>query len=359
MLSAIAIVVFFYYLWNRAPGPIGDPDQKGGTDLESASATIRNFALIIAAIIAFFLAIWRSKVSERQAETAHRTLLNEQHQKGTEMLGSNVLAVRLGGIYALQRLASDHAPLYHLQIIDQFCAFLRNPSDTKSTVTYRFAPRAEDKMAVIDAIRSRGQEGILLEKAQGYRLNLENTDLRGANLEGANLARAILTRALLAGVTGSDVNLTEANLDLANISSPGYVKTLMGNTGIVTSLPGIRLCGASLFRTNFSHSHLPKAKFCGAKMQDAILHDAVLPGADLSKCDLRDADLSETKLQGAIWREAELNDAILSGANLTGSIGLTQGQIDEARDSLDSEFWPILEDAAGKPLIWDLNRDDE
>ena len=94
-------------------------------------------------------------------------------------------------------------------------------------------------------------------------------------------------------------------------------------------------------------------------MQDAILHDAVLPGADLSKCDLRDADLSETKLQGAIWREAELNDAILSGANLTGSIGLTQGQIDEARDSLDSEFWPILEDAAGKPLIWDLNRDDE
>ena len=81
------------------------------------------------------LAIWRSTVAERQSatsqlqsETAQRGLLNERYQKGAEMLGSAVLAVRLGGIYALDRLAREHPEAYHLQIMNLLCAFVRNPT---------------------------------------------------------------------------------------------------------------------------------------------------------------------------------------------------------------------------------------
>ena len=79
-----------------------------GNDEESLSATIRNLGLLIGGIIAMLLAVWRSKVAERQANTAQQRLLNERHERGAEMLGSRVLSVRLGGIYALEHLAAEH-----------------------------------------------------------------------------------------------------------------------------------------------------------------------------------------------------------------------------------------------------------
>ena len=65
--------------------------------IESNGSTIRNIVLAAAAIIALPLAIWRSTVAERQAKTAQRSLLNERYLKGAEMLGSEVLSVRLAG----------------------------------------------------------------------------------------------------------------------------------------------------------------------------------------------------------------------------------------------------------------------
>ena len=87
---------------------------------ESGSTTIRNIGLLVGAIIAMVLAVWRSRVAGRQAATAERGLLNERYQKGAEMLGSDVLAVRIGGIYGLLHLGKrtsatvprpSHAPV--------------------------------------------------------------------------------------------------------------------------------------------------------------------------------------------------------------------------------------------------------
>ena len=75
---------------------------------DSASTTIRNIGFIMAGSVALPLAIWRGIVADKQADTAQRSLLNERYQQGAEMLGNNVLSVRLGGMYALQRLAAEH-----------------------------------------------------------------------------------------------------------------------------------------------------------------------------------------------------------------------------------------------------------
>ena len=77
------------------------------SDGESGSTTVRNLGLMVAALIGLPIAIWRSLVAERQAETAQRRLLNERYQKSAEMLGSEVPSVRLGGIYDLTRLARE------------------------------------------------------------------------------------------------------------------------------------------------------------------------------------------------------------------------------------------------------------
>lgn len=103
---------------------------RGGPDgVESGSTTVRNLGLVLAGLIALPLAIWRSWVAKRQADTAQDSFLNERYQKGAEMLGSNVPAVRLGGIYALHRLAEESPEKYHFQVMSLFCAFVRRPTD--------------------------------------------------------------------------------------------------------------------------------------------------------------------------------------------------------------------------------------
>ena len=118
-LAVCSYVVFTYWFYLR-----------DGT--ESLSSTVRNVSLIIGGIIAIELALWRgivgerqTAVAQRQAETAQRDLLNQQFQKGAEMLGSNVLSVRLGGIYALRYLALEHSVHFHVQVMEQLCAFVR------------------------------------------------------------------------------------------------------------------------------------------------------------------------------------------------------------------------------------------
>ena len=95
--------------------------------MESGSTTVRNLGLLIAGLIALPLAIWRSWVAQRQADTAQHNLLNERYRQGAEMLDSEILSVRLGGIYALQRLAADNPKHYHIQIMQLLCAFVRHP----------------------------------------------------------------------------------------------------------------------------------------------------------------------------------------------------------------------------------------
>ena len=104
---------------------------------ESHATTIRNLGFVIGGAIALMFAIWRgivaqnqSEASHRQAETAQRGLLNERYQTGAEMLGNSVLSVRIGGIYALRRLAEEHPEEYRVQISHLFCAFVRHPIRT-------------------------------------------------------------------------------------------------------------------------------------------------------------------------------------------------------------------------------------
>ena len=77
---------------------------------------MRNIALVAAGLVALPLAILRGIVAERQAHTAQQDLLNERYQRGAGMLGSNVLSVRLGEVYALQCLAEDCPEQYDFQV---------------------------------------------------------------------------------------------------------------------------------------------------------------------------------------------------------------------------------------------------
>ena len=108
--------------------------------LKSNAEALRNLALVAAALFGLPLAFWRSWVAHKQAslqseqtsllrkqaDTAERGHNNERYQKGADMLGSNVMTTRMGGVYALERVAQEHPLEYHVQIMQLLCAFLRH-----------------------------------------------------------------------------------------------------------------------------------------------------------------------------------------------------------------------------------------
>ena len=208
---------------------LNDDFRKWFIKYESGSTTIRNIGLLIAGIIAIALAVWRSRVADRQAaiaqrqaEIAHnqaaaaeRGMLNERYQRGTEMLGSDVLSVRLGGIYSMQRLASEHPEEYHVQIMKSFCSFVRNPTADKTKPFDLNAKVREDVQAIMDAIGTRNDHHVALEKKVEYRLDLSGVSLRGANLISKNLQRVIITHS----------DLTNSLWDGANFEGALFMKT--------------------------------------------------------------------------------------------------------------------------------------
>ena len=203
---------------------------------ESGSTIIRNLGLVIGGLIAIGFGIWRGVVADRQArssqdqakaalhqaETSQRGLLNERYQKGAEMLGSEVLSVRLGGIYALQSLAEDEPEQYHFQIMRLFCAFVRYPTadNTRPTVTERISKRVrEDVQDAMTAIGNRSDTDIALEKKENFRLDLSGAYLVNVQLSDANLSNMVMV----------DTNLRDANLrntDLSNVGLGGVSETV-------------------------------------------------------------------------------------------------------------------------------------
>ena len=308
--------------------------QTVSDDKETGSTTVRNIGLVIAGVIALPLALWRSWVAQRQADTAQQSLLNERYQQGAEMLGSDVLAVRLAGIYALQRLAEEHPRQYHIQIMRLFCAFARHPTrddgvETKSEGDGE--PRLrQDVQAVMDAISICHARQGGLELAAIVRLDLRGADLPGARLFKACLSRANLSMANLAGanligagLAGADfgrANLEGATLSGADLSRAGFDRAELSGARLDSAnLAKARLSSANLAKARLSSANLARAHLSGANLAGASLHESDLSRTRLQGASLVGASLPQANLVGAILSKTNLAGALLSGANLTGS----------------------------------------
>ena len=191
---------------------------------ESGSTTIRNVVLALVGLVALPLALWRSSVADRQANTSQQGLLNERYQKGSEMLGSHVLSVRLAGVYALQSVAMDYAEQYHVQIMRLFCAFIRLPTRDESLESVRASIGTgtelgirQDVEAVMEAIGSRPGKGIALERTADSRLDLRGANLGQMQILQADLSRAMFHRSNLSGVNFADTDLTDAFFPYADL----------------------------------------------------------------------------------------------------------------------------------------------
>ena len=229
----------------------------------SNSETVRNLGLLIGGVLAFVFALWRGWVAERQAATAERGLLNERYQKGVEALASTNLSERLGAVHELQRLADEHPEQYHVPIMRRFCDIVCNPivygavepgSGLEGDVPNVEMSARKDVQAIIEAIGTRNDDKIALERQANYRLNLRDADLRGHYLHNLNLSGSLLTSAKLSNSYFFGTNVSGASLYLADLSGARVSNTDFTGTFLAGQ---IYLASEIVMGRNFRMQTLP------------------------------------------------------------------------------------------------------
>ncbi len=348
----------------------------GENATESNSTTIRNIGFLIAGVLALVFAVWRGVLAQRQAETAQRQsetsqqgLLNERYQKGAEMLDSEVLSVRLGGIYALQRLAEEHPEQYHVQIMELFCAFVRFPTDdTRVSLhseiddeqgEHRLIIRP-DVQDVMRAIGLRNSNYIRLERRKTFRPYLRDANVSYLQTADVNLSRAWLTNANLSYAELRRADLSGARLHHANLSESDLWNANLSRA----RLDNANLFHARLWRANLSDASLNDANLSGSRLHNANLSDASLNRASLSRAYLHNVNLSRARLAGADLTGVDLESAILTDASFnrrgrrgdrqSPAMGLTQAQLDVARSDPDNppDLEGVFDAETGEQLVW-------
>jgi uncharacterized protein YjbI with pentapeptide repeats len=274
--------------------------------------------------------------------TARNYLLSRQGQvtdrntKAIEQLGSDKFDVRIGGIYALERIAHDSAR-DHQTVMEVLTAFIREhsrepwpPPDPGGQEQAR-STRPDVQAAVTVVGRRDAKRDIQpidlaladLPRANLARAILTEADLRSADLRGAFLAEAKLIHADLSGADLSGALLWEADLTNARLSHDPVKLTKAVLTGAIlkgADLPGVELTGADLIGADLTGANLLLASVTGANLSGATLKDADLSGADFRGATLTDANLADARLGGAKFTGgATLTSANLAGANLRGA----------------------------------------
>jgi uncharacterized protein YjbI with pentapeptide repeats len=260
-----------------------------------AAAAIGVGGTVIVGVAGFWASV--RNTSKTTALTLRAVELSEQGQvadrytRAIEQLGSEKLDVRLGAIYALERVAHD-SHRDHPTIMEVLAAFIREHSREQWPPTADEAPGRGARPDIQAAVTVIGRRNPTHDRAHVdlFAANLAGTDLDRADLTGANLRRADLTGAtlidtVLTGALLVDTVLTEAVLVGADLTGaflwPAY------------------LTGAALIGTNFTGANLRSADLTGATLTRAKLMEANLTSADLTGADLTDADLTGADLTDA------------------------------------------------------------
>ncbi|MDG4787155.1 pentapeptide repeat-containing protein [Micromonospora sp. WMMD1102] len=206
-----------------------------------------------------------TNANREQVRLAERGQVTERFSRAIDQLGQagdDKLAIRLGGIYALERLMRDSPP-DEPAVIEVLCAFVRIAAPRPRPLTLgEVLPSRPDVRAAVTVLARRPEP----DATENVRLDL---------------------------------------------------------TGTLLGLQGIHMPAADLSRAYLFNADLRYADLSRADLHDAGLSRADLRYADLSGADLRDTDLRDTDLRGADLRDADLRGADLRGANLWNAIGLT------------------------------------
>jgi hypothetical protein len=287
VLLGLLITIFFFGLrripaWRNLQNL--EAEKRVGLKIE----IIKTAASIFGGL--FFLATlyltWASLEATKEKNQADLKMaqdkqITELYVKAIEQLGRPVLEVRLGSIYALERIAHD-SEKDHWPIMEVLTAYVREngpwPPEDPVAAQKRRPWTGQGKKGI-------GAQETDKAKAWGEFRHKPDIDIQSILTVIGRRSRSF------AKMETQPLNLRETDLRDAN-----------------------------LFET-----HLEGANLFNAQLEGAFLFKAHLEGANLWRANLGEANLFEAHMGGVY-----LGEAHLEGANLSEAKGLTQEQIDMA-----------------------------
>src|SRR5215208_2262451 len=296
LLVVVVVLLFLVLNWYVAPT---QPSER--KDLVLALAQILGGTALLSGL--YFT--WRTLQVNREGQITERFTRAIDQLGDTDDEGDPRPEIRIGGIYALERIVRDSPERDYGTVMAVLTAYVRKnaPSPFKESATATAAPNEKsaqreqresseqdkgaeqdvpyflqeppaDIRAIVDIIKRREKDPVeknRVLKEYRVRLDLRRTDLERADLEGADLEGAFLGAAYLKG---------------------------------------------------------------------AYLKGGYLKGADLYRANLHGADLRGASLEGAYLREADLRGADLRGADLRGAEGVSEGQLEVQAKTLEGTTMP-------------------
>lgn len=280
MVVAVVVVVWlpgrvYPSLTSRELGRVAGEDKR--VELQQAQSHVQNgFRGQLLQAMGGLVVVVGAAAGWQQLRLAREGQITERFTRAIDHLGSETLDVRLGGIYALERVARN-SPDDRPTVTDILCAFVReharwpvgapdgpqHPTPTVDGQVPWLTTRAPDVQTAL----------YVLGRRPGH--PRENTPY----LSRADLRRAQLTGAQLAGVNLRHSNLARAHMPQSNLESSELMNA---------DLRHAYLWGARLARADLREAHLEHADLRQAILQGADLRGADLSGADLDGADLRD-----------------------------------------------------------------------
>lgn len=243
--GVLAVCVVFGPAWLAGP-------QPGLTTAERLSAENAARATLLQGLVGLLalggVAVG-AMVTFDQVKASREQRSIDLFTKAIELLASDQVSVRQGGVYALEQLSElddgyrGHAHALLTSFVCQHAPWPPSSPDSGARADRaRFHSGLADDIAAAMAALGRGK--MIVGDAYS---ELERVDLRGAELSELNLPR---------------VCFAHANLDDANFA------------------------GANLANADFSGATLRNTNLSGANLREADLTGALLDGADLSKAKL-------------------------------------------------------------------------
>jgi Pentapeptide repeats (8 copies) len=290
VLSMVLLLPRYLLSWDLAGGAVRPGDRAPAVNA-IRSTLMQGLAGVAVLVGAFFT--WR------QLQVARQGQVTDRYTRAIEQLGQDSPELRVGAIYALERIAGDSA-MDRLTIADVLATFIRVRSPLTPGTDERQRPL--DLSAKLAAARSIGPAAPLRDRAPQIQAAI--TVL--GRMPGADKrSRGWLARVDLAGSDLGYGDLAGADLHYSDLSG--------------SFLLGVDLRRADLTGVWFVRAMLDRARLHQADLRSAVLWQARLAGADLRATDLTTADLTGAHLHGTRLDLADLRGADFSGTDFAGA----------------------------------------
>jgi uncharacterized protein YjbI with pentapeptide repeats len=272
-------------------------------DQLDAEAAIRASLIQILGGVVLVVGLYFTARGFQLAREGHIT---DRYSKAIEQLGNENADVRIGGIYALERIARDSS-VDRDTVVDVLATFVREHT--------RIDPRTPSKEKVGADVQAAlsvlGRRPDVQKEAR--RLDLYHAGLNNADLSDGDFRGAMFYYCSLEDATFASAKLDGAGLSFCTARTAAFTQS--------------QARGA-----NFVNAKYTNGWFLAADLSDADFYGCDLSGSDFGRrySERGDPPLRPAILTRARFTKAKLAGTILRGVDLRTATGLTREQLQEA-----------------------------